>query len=334
MADRIALVGAETLLGREIEDVLAHSTPRLLITSYAANGEGNFGSEDGEAVFMEPLDPATTRDHSAIVIAGTVEGANKAYDLVKQASSPPQLIDATGHLENKPEARIGSSISKPSNWLTIVPHPAAFALATVLGQLARHAPVARSLVNIFEPASEQGQKGIHELQQQTSSLLSFKPLEQKIYDAQLAFNLLARYGDEAPVKLSAIEQRIELHTATLLNQQHESGKIIAPPMPSLRLLQAPVFHGYSISLWVEFQSAVDIASLDDALASSQIDVRDASTDAPTSAGAASQNGLLVGDIRVDRNNSRAAWFWIVFDNLRLRADGIAALLGTSQEAGR
>lgn len=322
MAERIALIGSETLLGRELEDVLGRSPNRPAITPFAASGEGNLGSQDGEAVFVAPLNAAALRGHRAVVVAGAAEGARKAYDLAKEISSPPRVIDCTGHLENEPEARIVASSPPPSAWLWIVPHPAAFAIARVLRKLGGNWPIARGIANVFEPASERGHAGITELQQQTASLLSFKTLDKKVFDAQLSFNLLPQYGEDAPLTLADIERRIERHVATLLE---------LPPMPSLRLVQAPVFHGYSISLWVEFETDASAASLAEGLTSAGListgmDVRGADLEAPTNVGAAGQSGLLVGDIRMDPNNPRAAWLWIVCDNLRLRADMVAALL--------
>jgi aspartate-semialdehyde dehydrogenase len=318
LAERVALVGSETLLGRELEEVLARSAHHPAITAFAANGEGNFGSQDGEAVFVEPLVSKTIRGHRAILVAGVAEGARKAYDLAKEISSPPRVIDCTGHLENEPEARILAASQPPSTWLWIVPHPAAFAIAQVLRQLAGAWHISRSLANVLEPASERGQAGITELQQQTASLLAFKALDKKIFDAQLSFNLLPQYGEDAPVQLADIERRIERHIATLLDH---------PPMPSLRLVQAPVFHGYSISLWVEFEKAPNAAGLGEPLTSAGIDVRGADLEAPTNVGIAGQSGLFIGDIRIDPNNPRAAWLWIVCDNLRVRADIATALVG-------
>ncbi len=48
--------------------------------------------------------------------------------------------------------------------------------------------------------------------------------------------------------------------------------------------------------------------------------------APDNVGSASQSGLIAGDIRVDDNNPRAVWFWIVGDNLRLTADAVSELI--------
>jgi hypothetical protein len=55
-------------------------------------------------------------------------------------------------------------------------------------------------------------------------------------------------------------------------------------MPSLRLIQAPVFHGYSFSLWVEFESAPDLSRLIGGLEAARTLARDL----------ARQRGLTLG----------------------------------------
>jgi aspartate-semialdehyde dehydrogenase len=137
--------------------------------------------------------------------------------------------------------------------------------------------------------------------------------------------MLSQFGEDAPQKLSGVEQRITRHLTTLLSRRTPKNAI---PNPSVRVIQAPVFHGYSISLWVEFENSVNAVEAGQGLASAQIDVRGAQDDAPDNVGAAGQSGLIAGDIRVDENNPRAAWFWIVGDNLRLTADAVSDLLGT------
>lgn len=324
---KVSIVGGDTLLGHEIQEVLSGRKTGALITAYAASGEGNFADQEGEAVYLDPLEAHSIADQSSLIVAGSHDGALKAYNLVKAADGHPKLIDCTAHLEMQPEARIVAPLLDPQGpapgWLLVVAHPAASALALVLTRLARHESVQQTVVNIFEPASERGKRGASELHQQTTSLLAFKPLEKNVFDAQLGFNMLSRYGEQAPDRLAAIEQRIERHTATLLSRH---GTTVAAPMPSLRLIQAPVFHGYSMSLWVLFDRNVDSGELGEALASAQIEVRSPGEEAPDNVGASSQSGLIAGDIRIDRNNPRAAWFWIVADNLRLRSDAVADLV--------
>ena len=330
---KLALVGSETLLGKELEDVLKGRAPQSTLLTFAANGEGNFAEAEGEAVYVEPLDAKTMREVQAVLLAGSSQGAQKAYDLAKAAGGTPVLIDCSGYLEHLPEARILAPLLRDTDlrrgWLITVAHPAASSLALILKRLSKFRGVKQMVVNIFEPASEYGKKGISELHQQTTNLLAFKPLTKELFDAQLSFNLLAQYGEEAPVKLSATESRIERHLATILATEQSA---LAIPMPSIRLIAAPVFHGYSMSVWAEFDTSVTAQEVGEALACSQIEVRAQDEEPPDNVGAASQSGLIAGDIRVDRNNARAVWFWVVGDNIRLVADETADLTVSIGEA--
>lgn len=332
---KIAIVGGETLIGRELQEVLGERGSGIEITTFSASGEGNFGEEEGEAVYLQPLTSASIQDFKAVLIAGSRAGALKAHDLAKEAGGHPVLVDCTGELEDQPEARIVAPWVQEGgvsgSWLLIVAHPSASALALVLTRLAKYRPIRSANVQIFEPASERGKHGVAELHQQTASLLSFKGLDREVFDAQLSFNLLPQYGEEAPLKLAAVERRIERDFATIISGQSERQTV---PIPSLRLIQAPVFHGYSLSIWVEFDGAIHAQALREALASAQIEVRGETDEAPHPVGAAGQSGLIAGDIRIDRNNAHAAWLWVVGDNLRLIADAASDLLAELKEGLR
>ena len=171
---------------------------------------------------------------------------------------------------------------------------------------------------MFEPASERGQRGLDELQQQTVAVLSFQKLKTDVFDAQSAFNMLARYGEEALEPLESIEQRVERHLASLLAAWP------GIPMPSLRVIQAPVFHGHSFSVWVEFEDNPGAEAICESLVRIQgLDVRP--DEPPTNVGIAGQSGMSVGAIAVDRNQPRACWFWLASDNLRLAAENAVAV---------
>src|ERR1019366_9828505 len=121
--------------------------------------------------------------------------------------------------------------------------------------------------------------------------LSFQKLKNEVFDAQLAFNLLARYGEEALEPLELVEQRLERHLASLLSAYP------AIPMPSLRLIQAPVFHGHSFWAWVEFDENPGSDALAEGLAAAGFDVRFG--DPPTNVSIAGMSGLSVGAIATD-----------------------------------
>ena len=326
---RIALIGGETLAGREIQEVL-EKCGNPPVTVFGASGEGNFGEDEGEAVYLRAFDEAAVEEADVVVVAGSEAGAEKAYQLAVRGSGGGErrVIDATGFLDEKPEAWIATGLEEAESnggrgSLFVVAHPAAMAVNLVLSRLGAAAKVVRAVMEVFEPASQFGKRGIHELQQQTSALLGFRQLERKVFDAQLSFNLLAALGEEAPTPLIKTEHRIQSHLATLLNR---TVRPMAVPMPSLRLVQAPVFHGYSISCWVEFASAPDVETVGAALASEEIEVRGKDHEMPTNVGVAGQSGVQVGDIRTDANCGRAIWLWAVADNLRMTANAVERLI--------
>jgi len=319
----VAVVGGDTLLARELRDLLGESKPAPRIELISANAESLavLGAEDEEAVVMSPLQAASLEGAQVAFLAGSPASSRRALKL--NPLDGPLLIDLTAALEDQPAARLRGPSAEPERSpskaaaIQVIAHPAAIAIAMLLSTLAKRANIRRSIVHIFEPASERGKKGLDELRQQTVAVLSFHKLKTDVFDAQLSFNLLARYGEEAMEPLEGVEQRIERHLASLL------AAYPAIPMPSLRLIQAPVFHGHSFSVWVEFEENPGAKSLARALADEGLDVRD--DDPPNNVSIAGQSGLSVGAIASDPNQTRAAWIWMVADNLRLASENALAV---------
>lgn len=324
---RVALVGGDSLLAREIREVLESNkpAPRVQLISAATSESTVVSTEEDEAVVMVPLAPESLEGSTVAFLAGSPASSRRTLKVNPEGG--PVLIDLTGSLEDQPEARLrapSAEVPDASNKTSIqvIAHPAAIAITMLLTRLTAAAQINKatirtSIVHIFEPASERGQRGIEELRKQTVSVLSFKKLDTDVFDTQLAFNVLARYGEEALEPLGEIEHRIERHTASLLSRWP------GLPMPSLRLVQAPVFHGHSFSVWVEFDADVTTEALASALASHSVDVRP--DEPPSNAHIAGQSGLSVGAIQFDSNNPRAFWIWMVADNFRLAADNAVAV---------
>jgi len=325
----VALVGSDTLLGREVRDIVASTGAALALRLIAADDEepGSLTRVGDEATVLAGLDAEALADARAVILAGSAEASRKALAL---AGDPPDaaIIDLTFAAEERPDARLRAPMveSEPEDLadaaVHVIAHPAAIAMALFLRRLQANDPIRSSIVHVFAPASEQGARGVEELQQQTVSLLSFKPLPQAVFDSQLGFNLLARYGEEAPVPLEETELRVERHLASLLDLPGDGA---GAPMPSVRVIQAPVFHGYSFSAWVEFGVNPGADALESSLAMEAIDVRGPESDPPTNVGQAGQGGISVGAIVPDRNHPEAVWFWFVADNLRLTAENAVAV---------
>ncbi len=320
---RVALVGGDSLLAKELRELLEQGkpAPRIELISAAAENAAMLGADDEEVLALVPLTVESLTGSKVAFLAGSEASSRRALKL--NPADGPVLIDLTGALEDQPHARLRAPSAEPTRSLPepglipVIAHPAAIACAMLLTSLSKIAPVRESIIHAFEPASERGKKGLDELRQQTVGVLSFQKLKMDVFDAQLGFNLLARYGEEALEPLEGVEERILRHVASLL------ALYPAIPMPSLRLIQAPVFHGHSFSIWVEFDENPGPVALSGGLAAAGFDVRP--DDPPNNVNIAGMSGLSVGAIAIDPNHPRACWIWMVSDNLRLAAENALAV---------
>ena len=323
-----ALIGSESLLGREVRDLASvGSLPvDLKLISADPDKSGVLTQQSGEPALIMGLDEPAVKEAPVAILAGTPETSQRALDL---RDGMRGTVDLTQVAEEHPRSFIRAPFAEPAGFrapddaVHVIAHPAAIAIAMVLHRLHQRYPVARSVIHVFEPASARGTPGVEELQQQTVGLLSFKNMPKKIFDAQLSFNMLARYGDEAPEALESAELRIERHLATLLSRG--AGSSAVPPMPSVRLIQAPVFHGYSLSLWLQFEQSPGVSLVESALDGEHVDLRVSDLEPPNSVGVAGQDGIAVGAVAMDRNDPQACWCWLAADNLRLAAENAIAV---------
>jgi aspartate-semialdehyde dehydrogenase len=311
-----AVVGGDTLLGRELRDQMSqtHFPAEAKLVGADEEVTGILSVQGDEPIVIPSLDPDILESSKVIFLTAAPAVSERVLALWNKNGAPP-IVDLTRGLEDQPSARLEAPLmtgeAAADTSIHVVAHPGAILIATLVSKIRKAFPVRHIVVQMFEPASERGQAGLNELQQQTTSLLSFRPLEKGVYDTQLSFNMVARFGEDAPEKLEDIEQLIDRHVATLLGE---------PPMPSIRLIQAPLFHGYSASFWVEFENNPGPAALSEALASEHVEVRGTDLDAPSNVGTVGQSGITVGLVEADRNNPRAIWLWAVADNFRLVVD--------------
>jgi aspartate-semialdehyde dehydrogenase len=197
-----------------------------------------------------------------------------------------------------------------------IAHPAATILALLLKRAASLG-VKSSAVTLFDPVSERGRRGMDELHQQTLNLLGFQPMPKEEFDAQVAFNLLPRYGAEAKQTVESSELRILKHFAG-----------IAPGLarPALQMVQAPTFHGHVASILLELQKPSAIPEVNAALAGEHVTIIGGADEPPSNVSIAGMDSIQVW-ARQDATRPEALWLWAAADNLK-----IAGL--TACDAGR
>ena len=95
-----------------------------------------------------------------------------------------------------------------------------------------------------------------------------------------------------------------------------------PPL-GLQVINAPVFHGHSFSVFVDLERPVDLTRVEEAITGDHVDLVMEDTDSPSNLSATGQNDVLVR-MRLEAggrnpNESSRLWLWAASDNLRLYA---------------
>jgi aspartate-semialdehyde dehydrogenase len=101
------------------------------------------------------------------------------------------------------------------------------------------------------------------------------------------------------------------------------------PLPALTLIQAPVFHAHSFSVFVEIDQKVEVTEVESLLDSRNLTVIQTADEPPSPVQVAGTDTIQIGGIKRDFLNPNGFWLWAVSDNLRLAAlNAVAAAEST------
>src|ERR1700690_3547188 len=317
---RLAIVGAGTLKGKEIADVLNDRNFPSMDVKLLDDDEslGKLETVGEEVTFIQNVRTEQFQNIDFTFFAADAESTRKNWKTALHAGSA--IVDLSSALEDEPGAAVRSPwierqlgqalIPELQPGPAVVAHPASIVLALLLLRVQKAGQVKRAVAMVFEPASEHGQKGMDELHEQSVNLLSFQQLPKTVFDTQVAFNMVARYGEQSIPSLATMESR------GLKHYQRIAGK--DAPVPSLLLVQAPIFHGHVFAVHLELGQLVDIESISRALAGEHVSLTYGADDAPTNVNAAGQSDIQVS-VTADASHSNGLWLWAASDNLRIAA---------------
>lgn len=312
---RAAVVGVSTLLGKEVAEELALAkSPGWDVTLLdAPDAAGQVTAAGDEALLIQPVSASAFEHIDVVFFAGDMATTLKFWTYARAAGA--SIVDLSRALEGEPGVLVRTPFVKGGqlpDLTTIAVVPArvtALILAFVSANL-QALGLTRLVATVLQPASELGAAGVEEMHQQTVGLLSFKPLKKEIYDAQVAFNLLARLGEGAKIDLNAEVSGIREHVQLI------GGAVVAASI-ELQLIQAPIFHGFTSSIFVELDRVTAKEELSSALRGGRLAVvEEQSPSIETAAGKAE----VVFSVRDhDRCDRSTFWIWMASDNLRLAA---------------
>jgi aspartate-semialdehyde dehydrogenase len=317
---RVAVVGAASLKGKEVAEVLEErnfpsSEVKLLDDDQSL---GQLEALKDEITFIQSVRAEQFEHVDFTFFASDAESTRKNWQQVLKSGSA--IVDLSYALEGEAvaalrapwmERQLGQVFTpqlQPGP--AVVAHPVSVVLGLLLARIHAARPLKRVAATVFEPASEHGQTGMDELHQQTVNLLSFQQLPKKVYDVQVAFNMVSRYGRESAASLSSVHDRVLRH------YRHMVGDRV--PAPSLLIVQAPVFHSHAFALHLQFENPSDPARVSAALAGEHVALVGPDEEAPNNVNAAGQSDILVS-VDLDSSDPNGIWLWAASDNLRVVA---------------
>ena len=332
-SNKIAIIGAASILGKELNETLADS-PFAGADFSLMDDESQLGQLEAvgdEVTFIQRIEPSSFDSADFVFFAATQDVTRKHWKSAQKAGA--SIIDLSYALEAEPgvvvrapwtasptppraeEAHSDGTAIDLGTQAVVPAHPVAVALGLILARVQELAPVTNASATVLEPASEYGHAALDELHQQTVGLLNFQGVPKAVYDTQVAFNVSPVFGAEAKTDLRASEARIRRHYALIADDNL--------PKVGIQLLHAPVFHGHGISLALEFDRPLQLDHLEAALSGEHIDVvmGDAESDVPNNLNTVGQGDVMVRVRATDgstQSNNRF-WIWASLDNLKFSA---------------
>lgn len=319
---RVAIVGAATLKGKELKEVLEERNFPAIDIRLLDDDEslGQLERVQDEVSFVQPVTRDQFKNVDFTFFASDEAFTRANWKLPQQTGSA--IVDLSYALEDDSSVPVSApwierelartaQLNLDSSVIAIA-HPAAVTLALLLLRAQKTASIRRAVATVFEPVSERGRRGMDELHEQTVNLLSFQQMPTGVFDAQVAFNMIGRYGAAATPTLEAVERRIGGHLHKLLGG--------VTTVPAMSLVQAPVFHAHTFALYLELDKVVSAGDMAQALAGEHVQVVRGPEDAPSNVNVAGKDDILVM-LRRDSSpeNANGLWIWAAVDNLRLAA---------------
>ncbi len=348
---RIVLVGAGTLLGKALNDELAMSAFASAEFHLIDEDEalGKLAATADDVTFIQRIEPDSFDGCDFTFFAGSPELTRKYWRTALKTGS--SIVDLSGELEGSQgilvrapwvqEEPTGSgrgedaAVAAPDlqTRAVVSAHPVAVLLALVAARAQKAAPLAGVWTTLLQPASEYGHAALEELHQQTANILSFQPLPTQVFGGQAAFTLAVSFGPEGQVKLDQTAGRI----------QRNYTAIAAAPAAALALqvIQAPIFHGYAMSVAMEFARPVAADLLARSLSGSHIHIVSNAGEFPGNVQAVEEQDAqmlvrpvlmqpepvgktLAGKVPAGKQMVSRFWLWMVADNLKFAAKNAVA----------
>lgn len=317
-SNRILIAGASSLLGAELRSLLEESRFagaefRLVDEEIAV---GTLTEAGGEPAVIRPVEEGTFDRAGKVFFTGSAEFTRA--NLATARASGAKMIDLSGATASdagavswfpKLDSLHGRKSPNDADVYAIPSAPGTVAASLALGLFKIGA--LNLALTCFQSVSEAGRAGIEELESQTGQLLSFQGIGQPVFDTQVAFNLLDRFGPASKQKLNVVRERLRAETMACVGKQ--------VVMPALQVIHAPVFYGTAFSACAELAAGTKVEQVVAACEAAGFVISLDGEAGPSNVSVAGEKVAHFAKPEEDPARPGAWWFWGAADNIRMPA---------------
>jgi aspartate-semialdehyde dehydrogenase len=333
MGYRIAVVGAASLVGREVLRMLAEGGfPVAEMVALSAGRPGMTEISFGERVTLRTraLDGFDFASTALAIFAGTAAEAAQAPRAAEQGAL---VLDATPR--HRLEAGVplwlpeqgAAALHKARRRLVALPDPLAIQLLRALAPLDAAARLTRLAIVSCESCAGVGKEAMDELFAQTRAVFVNDPATPEHLPRAIAFNVIPQAERLLASGDDAAEERL----------QGELRKLLRPELTaSVTRLRVPVFLGHSAALHAGFEQPLPERSARAALRDAPgVELAERREDGgyATPIEVAGEDLVHVARLRADPGQPNGIALWCVADNVRLAAGAIVAAAEAAHREG-
>ena len=313
----VAVVGASGAVGAVMIKLLEERKfPIASIKFLASPGKsGRSIVFRGERFPIEPL-CAEAFEGVEIVLSSTPGSVSREFSPIA-AKLGAVVVDNSSAFRMDPNVPLVVPEVNPGdiakhNGIIANPNCSTIQMVVALKPLHDAARVRKVVVSTYQATSGAGEKGMHELKDQTEAIALGKPVPAPIKFAYpIAFNCVPHIDEFLADGYTKEEMKMVLETRKIMGDDSID---VSPTC-----VRVPVVTSHSESIWVETERPLSVAEARDiwSRAPGMIVADDPSLRVyPMPTLAAGRDEVFVGRIRRDLHNHRALLFWCVADNLR------------------
>jgi len=323
---RFALVGADTFRGKELTSLLNKRKVQISgIEFYDPGIEEEYSKLTqfrGEPKVVHPLDENAFKGIDLVFLAADPKTSRKYGPIAsKRKTWVIDLSEAFNRGRTVPliVAGVNSGILQKNKFSVVAnPHPVTIFLSHLIFLLKHHFGLEEADATVLQPVSAFADQGIEELASQCFDVLRGGQIEKRVFKTQIAFNLLSQTEKVDSNGLTATEEQIISELKRIFKKSELR--------LALSLIQAPIFHTYSIMTRCLLEKEVSIRDLEDLFKNADnFELESSIPSCPASSVAvAGKDQIYIGRIKKEKSFPKSFWIWIVADNLT-RGSAVNAL---------